>query len=89
MIDESDSELRYDCLVIFGAVIHGVLSCIYIGLVIKVIVDACSEDSKFEMTPWYWALFSTILISSFMTGPYYAIDYGYGAIFKDCNSKEY
>ena len=78
-----------DCLVICGAILRGLLSCIYIGLVIKVIDDACSEDSKFEMTPWYWALFSTILISSFMTGPYYAIDYGCGAILKYCNSEEY
>ena len=53
------------------------------------IVDACSEDSKFEMTPWYWALFSAILISSFMTGPYYAIDFAYGAILKYCHSPEY
>ena len=53
------------------------------------IVDACSADSKFEMNYWYWALFSAILISSFMTGPYYAIDYAYGAILKYCHSPEY
>ena len=65
------------------------LSCIYIGLVIKVIADALSADSKFKMTWWYWVLFSAILISSFITGPYYAIDFGYGAIWRYCHSPEY
>ena len=45
IIVDKDEESRNGCLVIFGTIINGVLSCIYIGLVIKVIVDACSADS--------------------------------------------
>ena len=60
-------------------ILRFLLSCTNIALISVVIYDSqTSDDSqkklKFLHSNWYWALFSMILLASFLTGPYIIFD---------------